>query len=391
MYHYHIRMTIIIAILLPIALSAQKSDSELRKAAQKGQEEAKANLMNMEFHNTEEVHTTEAYEQFMAKYPESKFTEKAKAGMRNIEFRGILQTNTIESYEQFIAKYPESEFADIARDKIQLIKLGCNYQAGNLSQKDKIEIEKIFKLIGTSQDIILLTGLYDLLIQNVSLKKNARPLIQVVLGSAIKNNKAEQFSDNTEKVTKLLDFYTFDSTNYPEYSYEAGLSRELQVMTSRQFIRKKISKLPSRKELVNEFTNAVMEGANPQPFLEKSENIIRFRNTVPSLVYAVDLKAMKDLTNKPLSNCARLQYWKLADQILSGIYESPYEYGLEPEDLNMPEFKETPNYSGRLKQKEEKENEIYDLLTSAYEHEEDEFIRNFAEGILERNKPKEQN
>jgi len=78
------------------------------------------------FENARQVNTIEAYEEFVARFPEKKYTEQAKnelAGLYQEKDWGNARTiNTIDGFENFQKKYPISSHAEEANTRISFLK-----------------------------------------------------------------------------------------------------------------------------------------------------------------------------------------------------------------------------------------------------------------------------
>ena len=55
-----------------------------------------------------QIHTVEAYSNFLQKYPNSEFSSDAMKKIEDLKWRKALQTNTSASYKQFLREYPMS-------------------------------------------------------------------------------------------------------------------------------------------------------------------------------------------------------------------------------------------------------------------------------------------
>lgn len=197
-----IMMTVVIAVLLHSTIYAQKLDSDLRKAAKKGQiakvhsylrqgasinstdkngntalmfaaekghvEVVKALLereadmtatdkkgesaldkakkkkkstviMVLEFTQAKLEHTVDAYQQFLSRYPNSEFTRTAHNAIEKLEFEKASEINTVDAYQTFLEKYPQSSHAR------QLNKQIMTLEYDNIKELNTLEAYAAFK------------------------------------------------------------------------------------------------------------------------------------------------------------------------------------------------------------------------------------------------------
>lgn len=71
--------------------------------------------------NTQEVNTIEAYQKFLAEYPDRKYSTQAKENLISLEYEKALKENSIDSYKYFLDNYPESKFKDEIQRKFEKV------------------------------------------------------------------------------------------------------------------------------------------------------------------------------------------------------------------------------------------------------------------------------
>lgn len=355
-------------------------DSEFKK-------KAKSYLMKLEYVETEKNNTIIDYTRFLKKYPEGEFSVKAKKNLMNLEHKDVEKVNTIESYNNFLSKYPDSEFSETVSNTINFIKLGCTFDTNYISDAERSEVLKIVSMIGKEQDIKMLEKLYDFIITDNDRMKHSQYYIIRILKSTIYNNNTKQFQVKNKKVYALIDLYTFNPDQYELYSYEASLCQEIMVKLIRLVVKSQIAQIPSNEELAKNMVDAMCYGdADANAVKQKITEIATLRASFPEFVYGIDLSAMKDITERSLSDCARYQYWILGNRILSEYYENPFEYGLEENNIDDPEFKDSPNYKRRLERKVDVKKKIYALIKTSFINEKNQIIKEYASEVLKRHK-----
>ena len=82
-------------------------------------EEARENLMTLEFMNAEKTNSVSQYEKFLQKYPDTKYSEEARKNLMALEFKNAQKANSVSQYEKFLLKYPNSEFSDEAKENVE--------------------------------------------------------------------------------------------------------------------------------------------------------------------------------------------------------------------------------------------------------------------------------
>jgi hypothetical protein len=338
-------------------------------------EKAKKNLISLEFLQAEQQNTIRTYEDFIKKYPESDFADKAKSYLERLEYMKVESENSIQAYNNFLEKYPNSENRFLIDNKIRNIKLGCDFTDNPLSAEAEEELSNTLDLMGKGRDVELLSKLYDCLVEYPEIKKNAKTQIHKVLISAINSDNDEQFIINNEKVNKLLDYYTFIDSYFPEYSYEAALCRELQVKVIRPFL----------KNILNDlYQKSIDAGVAMLRGNSDGKNVmmqcIALQREMEPMARAVDSRTASDLVENEMTKCAKYQYLSIIDKILSGEYEKTYTWNLGS--------KSAFNYEEKLKQKElEQENhedELIKKLKKFLSNEKDKIVVDYTIDIISR-------
>ena len=101
-------LSFVTIIALLIASACVSSTSVLEKAREKG--------------------TVTAYENFLRRFPESKFVPVAKAELASLRAREswqvVQQANTLGAYEEFVKMFPKSSEAELARERIHALTEG---------------------------------------------------------------------------------------------------------------------------------------------------------------------------------------------------------------------------------------------------------------------------
>ena len=60
----------------------------------------------------------EAYEEYLAKYPEGKHAAEAREKITDLHYQQAESASTIEAYEEYLAKYPAEKYASTVRERI---------------------------------------------------------------------------------------------------------------------------------------------------------------------------------------------------------------------------------------------------------------------------------
>lgn len=106
-------------------------------------------------------HSIEAYEEYLAKYPEGQHAVQAREKITELYYEQAESANTIEAYQDFLAKYPEGKYVIRARAKLRITELyyeqaeSANtieayeeflklYPSGTLSLAAKRNLEQLF-------------------------------------------------------------------------------------------------------------------------------------------------------------------------------------------------------------------------------------------------------
>jgi len=84
--------------------------------------------INMIYEITQDIDTVEAYEDFVEKYPNFRFTRDVELHLEDLDWIQANEEESIESYKGFLQKYPDGQHADSAKLFISVIEtLGEDY------------------------------------------------------------------------------------------------------------------------------------------------------------------------------------------------------------------------------------------------------------------------
>jgi cell division protein FtsN len=76
-----------------------------------------------DWQKTRETNTSEAYEQFLKKYPSGEFTAQAQARVKDLyeerDWQKARDTDTPEAYQAFLKQYPEGKWTEEARIRVE--------------------------------------------------------------------------------------------------------------------------------------------------------------------------------------------------------------------------------------------------------------------------------
>jgi cell division protein FtsN len=76
-----------------------------------------------DWQKTREANTTEAYEQFLKKYPSGEFTAQAQARLKDLyeerDWQKTRDTDTLEAYQAFLKQYPDGKNTEEARIRVE--------------------------------------------------------------------------------------------------------------------------------------------------------------------------------------------------------------------------------------------------------------------------------
>src|SRR5271170_2960816 len=76
-----------------------------------------------DWEKTRAANTTDAYEQFLKKYPSGEFTAQAQARVKELyeehDWQKARDTDTQEAYQAFIKQYPEGKWTEEARIRVE--------------------------------------------------------------------------------------------------------------------------------------------------------------------------------------------------------------------------------------------------------------------------------
>ena len=76
-------------------------------------------ITKKDWQRAQRLNTIRAYQEFIKKHPQSRFTFAAQCRMEYLEWQKTKQLDTIEAYLKFISKYPNSEFIHKAEARIE--------------------------------------------------------------------------------------------------------------------------------------------------------------------------------------------------------------------------------------------------------------------------------
>src|SRR3984885_6185733 len=76
-----------------------------------------------DWQKTRETNTTDAYEQFLKKYPTGEFTAQAQARVKELyeerDWQKARDADTPEAYQSFLKQYPEGKWTEEARIRVE--------------------------------------------------------------------------------------------------------------------------------------------------------------------------------------------------------------------------------------------------------------------------------
>src|SRR3984957_17337860 len=76
-----------------------------------------------DWQKTREANTTEAYEQFLKKYPSGEFAPQAQARVKELyeerDWQKARDADTPEAYQAFLKQYPEGKWTEEARIRVE--------------------------------------------------------------------------------------------------------------------------------------------------------------------------------------------------------------------------------------------------------------------------------
>jgi len=193
----------------------------------------------------QEHNTSEAYEQYLADYPQGTFTEQAQ---ENLAWLQTKQENTTAAYNKFKQEYPQSNKLNDAENEIQKLQLDSTlalnntqslrayiqqYPQGNYTEKTKIKLDVLV------QDSIKNAKLYaqDKAAYDKAKRKNTESAYQTYInnypqGQYLKEAKQQIVYLNNEELRKADDYawkkakrtgtkesYQTYINNYPQGQY----------------------------------------------------------------------------------------------------------------------------------------------------------------------------
>src|SRR5580692_3810663 len=76
-----------------------------------------------DWEKTRAANTTDAYEQFLKKYPSGEFSKQADARVKELyeerDWQKARDTDTLEAYQAFLKQYPEGKWTEEARIRVE--------------------------------------------------------------------------------------------------------------------------------------------------------------------------------------------------------------------------------------------------------------------------------
>jgi cell division protein FtsN len=76
-----------------------------------------------DWQKTRETNTSDAYEQFLKKYPSGEFTGQAQARVKELyeerDWQKARDTDTLDAYQAFLKQYPEGKWTEEARIRVE--------------------------------------------------------------------------------------------------------------------------------------------------------------------------------------------------------------------------------------------------------------------------------
>lgn len=230
------------------------------------------------------------------------------------DFELAKTSHTAKAYRDFLQKHPKGNHAQRARqllDSLTVISGGCVETDSSLAPELIPKFNEIKKLIAQERDMQALARLNEYLKQDDSLKFNARPQIQEILAAVCRKQKIHMDKKGEAGTNNLLDYFTFDSTKYPIFSYEASLCRELQFLC----MQAQRESLPGPEAI----SKAYFQGHVDFNRMLEMVQVIAFQHKVlSSAISAVAQRGLRDLKERPLDVCARKRYWEYAERLLGG-------------------------------------------------------------------------
>lgn len=97
---------------------------------------------------TQTLNSILAYEDFLKKYPEGKYSELAKQGLELLEFLDAKQLSTVKAYEDFLRKYQGSKNSELAKHNLEQLE----FQAAT-KQNTVAAFEDFIKMTSNEQFI----------------------------------------------------------------------------------------------------------------------------------------------------------------------------------------------------------------------------------------------
>ena len=208
---------------------------------------------------------------------------------------------------------------------------GCQASMGELSQKNARQLADIVHAATPGQELKILSDLGLLLNKDPDIKKSARPLIQGLLVMAAQSHGLTLTTQNEryyDWAASALKTYTTSDAMYPEYSYEASLCRELQLIVVRAKIERIIQDEKSR-----------LAAEDPSKAPEENPGFRETAKRLRSYIAQAADAGLSDLWKRPVDLCAKKQLWEYATRLMAG---GPYwkHNGIETNAALMKSLKE---------------------------------------------------
>ncbi|MCJ7447722.1 MAG: hypothetical protein MUO72_08515 [Bacteroidales bacterium] len=101
------------------------------------------NKSKSDWKSVKQINSIESYNEYILKYPKSKFIDSAKYYIEVLSWDQTLKTNTIEEYKKYITEHPQSIFTDSATKKLEEQIWGSTLKANTLEAYQRFLIENL--------------------------------------------------------------------------------------------------------------------------------------------------------------------------------------------------------------------------------------------------------
>jgi len=81
--------------------------------------QAETRLEELYFEKARKADTIEAYKDYLEKYPDGKYAEQAKPRLEELSFEEARKVDTIEAYEGYLEKYPDGKYAEQTEARVE--------------------------------------------------------------------------------------------------------------------------------------------------------------------------------------------------------------------------------------------------------------------------------